>query len=69
MKDATEAVRRPGCGFHGIGAVISRDRGHPFHGIAGIRFAGAGGLADGFMGSGMMAAVKGLRGVSAHAAG
>ncbi len=47
--------------------MISRDRGRLFHDIAGSHFASAGRLIDGFMGSGLMAEVKGLRGFSAHA--
>jgi hypothetical protein len=61
------AHERQECGFHRIGAVISRDRGRLFHAIAGSHFARAGRLIDGFMGSGLMAEVKGLRGFSAHA--
>ena len=59
--------RPPRCGFRAIGAVISRDRGRLFHGIAGSHFAVAGRLIDGFMGSGVRAKVKGFRGFSAHA--
>ena len=55
------------CGFRGIGAVISRDRGRLFHGIAGSHFAVAGRLIDGFMESGLQAEVKGFRCFSAHA--
>ena len=55
------------CGFRAIGAVISRDRGRLFHGIAGSHFAVAGRLIDGFMESGLMAEVKGFRDFSAHA--
>ncbi len=55
------------CGFREIGAVIPRDRGRLFHGIAGSHFANAGRLIDSFMGSGLEARVKGLRGFSAHA--
>jgi hypothetical protein len=47
--------------------VISRDRGRLFHDIAGSHFASADRLIAGFMGSGLMAAVKGLGGFSAHA--
>ena len=57
----------PSCGFRGIGAVISRDRGRLFHGIAGSHFAVAGRLIDGFMESGLQAEVKGFRCFSAHA--
>ena len=56
-----------GCGFREIGAVISRDRGRLFHGIAGSHFAVAGRLIDSFMESGLRAEVKGFRGFSAHA--
>lgn len=55
------------CGFREIGAVISRDRGRLFRGIAGSHFALAGRLIDGFMESGLRAEVKGFRGFAAHA--
>ena len=55
------------CGSREIGAVISRERGRLFHGIAGSHFAVAGRLIDGFMESGLRAEVKGFRSFSAHA--
>ena len=55
------------CAFRGIGAVISRDRGRLFHGIAGSHFAVAGRLFDRSIESGLKAWVKGFRGFSAHA--
>ena len=55
------------CAFRGIGAVISRDRGRLFHGIAGSHFAVAGRLVDKLTESGLKAWVKGFRGFSAHA--
>ena len=55
------------CAFRGIGAVISRDRGRLFHGIAGSHFAVAVRLIDKLMESGLKAWVKGFRGFSAHA--
>jgi len=55
------------CVFRGIGAAISRDRGHAFHAIAGSRFAVAGRLVDRFMGSGLRVEVKGFRGSAPHA--
>ena len=61
------AIRSNTCGFRAIGAVISRDRGRLFHGIAGSHFAVAGRLIDGFMESGLMAEVKGFRDFPAHA--
>lgn len=63
----SNASRLRQCGFRGIGAVISRDRGRLFHGIAGSHFAVAGRLVDGFMESGLMAEVKGFRVFAAHA--
>jgi len=43
------------CAFHGRRAVIPRDRGHSFHGIAGSHSTAwrAVGLTDGFMESGL----------------
>jgi hypothetical protein len=55
------------CAFRGIGAVISRDRGRLFHGIAGSHFAVAGRLIDRLMESGLEARVKGFHGFAAHA--
>lgn len=55
------------CGFREIGAVISREGGRLFHGIAGSHFAVAGRLIDDFMESGLRAEVKGFRSFSAHA--
>lgn len=62
-----KTLKRFECGFRAIGAVISRDRGRLFHGIAGSHFAVAGRLIDGFMESGLMAEVKGFRDFPAHA--
>ena len=42
-----EAVRVFGCAFRGTWAVISRDLGHAFHGIAGSHFTPSGRLANG----------------------
>ena len=58
---------RAGCAFRGIGAVISRDRGRLFHGIAGSHFVVAGRLVDKLMKSGLKARVNGFCGFSAHA--
>ena len=55
------------CAFRGIGAVISRDRGRLFHGIAGSHFAVVGRLVHKPTESGLKAWVKGFRGFSAHA--
>jgi len=59
--------RRRDCAFREIGAVISRDRGRLFHGIAGSHFAVAGRLIDGSMESGREARVKGFHSFAAHA--
>ena len=49
------------CVFRESWALISRDLGHAFHAIVGSRFADAGRLADGFMGSGLIGLVKRFR--------